>query len=272
MLDIDGFDITHIKRISASANATVYYFEADNQRYIAKVSTKHIVELEAYMLNFLQQNNLPVNSVVKVEDNILVSRYLENDNIITEDVEIEAAHILANLHSISANQYGFDIDTIIGPYKQYNEKSDSWIEFFASERVVKFAHDTFNSGSIPLNLYMRLEKFAENLNKYLYEPTKPSLLHGDIWSGNIIVNRGKLIGFIDPSVYFGHNEMELAFINMFDTFGNRFFKEYLSIKAIESDFHSREMIYNIYPNLVHARSFGGFYIDNINRTLKHFGY
>jgi fructosamine-3-kinase len=272
MLEINGFDISHTKRISASSTATVYYFESNGNRYIAKVASKEVVQIEAYMLEYLKKSGLAVNDVVALEDNILVSKYIQNDGIITDNVEKEAAVMLANLHSITSESFGFDIDTLIGPYRQYNQKSDSWIEFFASERIMKFAQDTYNCGAIPLNMYTRLESLSQNLGKYLYEPTSASLLHGDIWNGNIMTNRGKLVAFIDPSIYYGHFEVELAFINMFETFGNRFFKEYLSLKAIESDYRGREKIYNIYPNLVHARSFGGFYVDMINRTLKYFGY
>jgi fructosamine-3-kinase len=272
MLRLNGFNISFYKRLSVSSCASVYYFEEEDKKYIAKVSTNEMASLEVDMNNYLEKMGLMVPKVVKLLEDTIVYQYIENDGVIDDKIEIQIAKHLINLHSNSSEMYGFEINNIIGTSRQYNTKHSNWIEFFASERLRKFANNTYDCGAINLKLLTRIENFSQKLDKYLIQPKKPSLLHGDIWSGNILTNNGQLKAFIDPAPYYGHNEIELAFINMFDTLGDSFYKEYTNSIKIESEFKTREMIYNIYPNLVHAKSFGGFYITNIDNTLKYFGY
>jgi fructosamine-3-kinase len=118
----------------------------------------------------------------------------------------------------------------------------------------------------------RIETLAGKLERWLFEPSAPSLLHGDIWSGNVLVRGDRIVGLIDPAVYYGHAEMELAFITLFNTFGDTFFRRYHELRPIEDGFFGeRRDLYNLYPLLVHVRIFGGGYVQAVDRTLRRYG-
>lgn len=129
------------------------------------------------------------------------------------------------------------------------------------------------SGNLSLEFYRRLEKFAENLEKFLIEPDAPSLIYGDMWGGNILALNGKIAGFVDPAIYYAHPEIELAFSTLFGTFGQAFFDAYQELRPIEPGFFSeRRDIYNLYPLLVHVRLFGGGYASQVDSILSRFSY
>ena len=125
---------------------------------------------------------------------------------------------------------------------------------------------------LPNNLYGRIERFAETLDDLLIEPEEPSLIHGDMWGGNVLSRAGKIAAFVDPAIYYAHSEIELAFITLFGTFGQSFFDVYKELRPIETDFFEvRRDIYNLYPLLVHVRLFGSGYINQVDSILRRFG-
>ncbi len=118
----------------------------------------------------------------------------------------------------------------------------------------------------------RIERLAERLDDYLIEPAFPSLLHGDLWTGNVLVRQGRVAGLVDPAIYCGHPEIELAFTTLFGTFGQRFFAVYEALMPLEPGFHElRSSLYQLYPLLVHVRLFGAGYLARIDRTLARLG-
>ena len=112
----------------------------------------------------------------------------------------------------------------------------------------------------------RIERLAERLDDYLIEPAFPSLLHGDLWTGNVLTRSGRVAGFVDPAIYCGSPEIELAFGTLFGTFGEAFFEAYASAMPLEPGFHElRLSLYNLYPRLVHVRLFGSSYLARDRR-------
>jgi len=107
-----------------------------------------------------------------------------------------------------------------------------------------------------------------DLYKYIdMSEITPSLLHGDLWSGNILFNI-KSAYLIDPAIYFGDREMELAFILLFDTFGETFFRHYAEVHPLSKTFHETKVpIYQIYPLLVHVAIYGESYLPALEKRL-----
>jgi fructosamine-3-kinase len=129
------------------------------------------------------------------------------------------------------------------------------------------------AGRLPAALFGRLERFAGHLERWLAEPERPSLIHGDAWTGNILAARGQITAFLDPAIYFADAEIELAFTMLFGTFGNRFFERYQEFRSIRPGFmEERKKIYNLYPLLVHVRLFGGSYVHSVSQSLVEFGF
>jgi fructosamine-3-kinase len=129
------------------------------------------------------------------------------------------------------------------------------------------------AGSLPMAMLQRLERLAARLDTLLEEPPYPSLLHGDLWTGNVLVGRGgRIAGFVDPAIYFGHPEIELAFGTLFGTFGAPFFRRYAEQRPLTPGFFElRRDLYNLYPLLVHVCLFGAGYLGGIERTLGRLG-
>src|SRR5262249_44080665 len=134
------------------------------------------------------------------------------------------------------------------------------------------AREARREGKLPSPLFARIERLAERIEDYVIEPRHPSLLHGDLWTGNVLVRGGRIAGFVDPAIYFGSPEIELAFTTMFGTFGKTFFEAYEMERPLEPGFHDlRASLYNLYPTLVHVRLFGSGYLAGIERTLARMG-
>ena len=265
-------DIKNCKLIAQ--NSSAYIYNCDD-KYIVKVSEQGwLLSSEAQMLDYLSAySNLPVPNVIRKLDNILITEFIHSNEQAKEDGELDAAVQLAALHRIRQEQFGFATDTTIGIFKQPNRQNDSWIDFFKRERVLEFANKCFEEGKIDDALYVRIITFCEDFDKYLTEPQSPSLLHGDVWSGNVLMHNGEVVSFIDPAIYYGHHEMELAFIMMFQTFDAPFFRKYAELFPIqEGFFEERADIYQLYPYLVHARAFGKNYIPYIEKILDKYGY
>ena len=248
----------------------------DNETLVGKIGngSNSSLSIEGNMLDYLNRHTkLPVPRVIHNSDQLLIMTFIEGNDPIDYHAAQDAAKLLADLHRINAPQFGFDYPTLIGGLHQPNAKNDSWIDFFAQERLLYMAKDALNASRISSKLMSRIEAFVGDLHRFIAEPVKPSLLHGDIWGGNVIVQDGKISGFIDPAIYFGHPEIELAFITLFSTFGSEFFNAYDEDYGVEPGFFTeRRDIYNLYPLLVHSRLFGGHYPFQVESTLKRFGY
>lgn len=230
--------------------------------------------LEAYMLGELaRQSKLPVPAVHVAEPDLLAMDFIETDGGgITPSVERHAAELIAALHAVPREYFGYERDTLIGPLPQPNPRSELWVPFFRDHRLLAMARAAEAEGALPAKLLVRLERLAERLADYLAEPAHPSLLHGDLWTGNVLIRGDRVAGFVDPAIYCGHPEIELAFTTMFGTFGRAFFETYENLLPLSRDFHEiRCAIYKLYPTLVHVRLFGGAYIPPIEQTLSRVG-
>ncbi len=137
--------------------------------------------------------------------------------------------------------------------------------FFRDHRLLFMAREAQREGRLPLEMLRRIERLAERIDDFLIEPAFPSLLHGDLWTGNVLVRSGRVAGFVDPAIYCGSPEIELAFATLFGTFGEAFFEAYAGAMPLEPGFHElRSSLYNLYPRLVHVRLFGSGYLAGID--------
>lgn len=230
--------------------------------------------LEGYMLGELARlSDLPVPKVWVCEPNLLAMDFIENDGHgATPDAERHASELIARLHLVRRSHFGYERDTLIGALHQPNPAGAQWVPFFRDHRLLHMAQAVQNEGRLPPGLLDRIERLAARLDTYLTEPSFPSLLHGDLWSGNVLVRGNRIAGFVDPAIYCGHPEIELAFASLFGTFGTPFFDAYENIAPLEPGFHElRRDLYNLYPLLVHVRLFGAGYVPPIERTLTRLG-
>jgi fructosamine-3-kinase len=177
---------------------------------------------------------------------------------------------LANQHQgITNAKYGLDHDNYIGKLPQANEWSDDWIDFFINSRLEPQLKLAIQNGEVGSKFAERYRRFYSKL-KDLLPDEPPSLLHGDLWSGNVMTGPDGRAWIIDPAVYYGHREIELSFTKMFGGFGNDFYDAYDEAWPLQPDFDKRVEIYNIYPSMVHVNLFGQSYLGGVERVLTRY--
>lgn len=254
---------------------------ADGQDLVVKIGDGPHSGLacEGQMLIFLATHStLPVPKVLFADDHLLLMDKLEAGLNLNAEAQRHAAHLIAALHAITPESphiaaYGFDFDTVIGGLPQPNPWTESWLAFFAQQRLMYMAREGERAGRLPTATLARVERFAAALDRWLEEPSQPSLIHGDLWGGNILCANDRITGFVDPALYFADAEIELAFSTLFGTFDDAFFETYQELRPIKPGFfEERRDIYNLYPLLVHVRLFGGSYVGSVERTLARFGF
>ncbi|TCS64795.1 fructosamine kinase family protein [Varunaivibrio sulfuroxidans] len=249
---------------------------ADGRAIVAKVGDPQSgVDIEGAMLSDLRRRSrLPLPDVLFREPGLLLETLLPSGGALGAAAQRHAADLIADLHGVtSAQGFGYFYDTVIGGLPQPNPWTPRWIDFFRSHRLVHMADEAHRADRLPQEIWLRVRRLADHLERWLDAPEAPALIHGDLWTGNILVHQNRISGFIDPAISFSDREIELAFTTLFATFGHDFFNRYNEIRPIRPGFFEcRRDIYNLYPLLVHVRLFGGSYVRSVDTTLRRFGH
>jgi fructosamine-3-kinase len=240
---------------------------------VAKVSDSGGLAIEGFMLDYLAGNSaLPVPAVLHRDDDLLILEYIETSGGPGAPAQEHAAELLAALHGVTEGRFGFDRDTVIGPLAQPNPWTASWRAFFRDRRLLHMGRVALDSGHLPAETFTELERFCGKLGRFIDEPAAASLIHGDVWGGNVLTRGGRVAAFVDPAIYYADPEIELAFSTLFATFGEPFFARYRELRPIAPGFfEARRDIYNLYPLLVHTALFGGHYGAQVSRILARYG-
>jgi len=270
-----GAAVSHVGAMSGGCVGDVWLVTLDDgRRLVAKTAGPDgTLDIEGYMLRYLARTDtVPVPDVVHDAPDLLVMSWIETAGPLTAGAQEHAADLLAALHGITADAYGHERDTLIGPLHQPNRRMESWVAFFREQRLLYMGREAFEHGALPRDTYGRLEDFcARRLDAYIEEPARPALIHGDMWGGNVLCRDGRIAAFVDPAIYHADAEIELAFSTLFGTYGDRFFRRYDEHRPIRPGFfEARRDIYNLYPLLVHTRLFGGHYAAQVDGILRRF--
>jgi protein-ribulosamine 3-kinase len=176
---------------------------------------------------------------------------------------------LAKLHKHTDQSFGLDHDNYIGSLPQKNSKHITWIDFFIVKRLGRQIEIASNSGVISKSIIRQFDSFITRLPE-LIPKEKPALLHGDLWNGNYMVENDGSACLIDPAVYYGHREMDLAMTKLFGGFDEEFYEAYNATFPLQPGFESRVDIHNLYPLIVHVNLFGGGYLSQVKSILDRF--
>ncbi|EMA03408.1 fructosamine kinase [Haloferax mediterranei ATCC 33500] len=259
--ELDGGHVGHVYRLDFDSRDPV----------VVKVGDTPL-DVEGAMLDALDRTGLPVPTVYHAESDLLVLDYVEGDSELTDRAERNLATHLAALHETTAPAFGFQFDTLSGPYRQPNPWTDSWVEFFRDQRLLPWC-EAAQSDGLPASTVERIEAVADDLDSLITEPSAPRLVHGDVWEKNLRVRDGRVVAFLDPACYYGHPEVELAYIDWFDGAGDAFFDAYDEQRGIESGFFERRSpVYALFPLLEHVRVFGSEYVPAVQDALDEVGY
>ena len=176
---------------------------------------------------------------------------------------------LAQLHKITHSQFGLDHNNYIGSLEQNNNYKSTWEEFYSNFRLLPLTEKARDQQLILKNDVSKIEKLCLKLNE-LIPASKPSLIHGDLWSGNLISDKNNEPVLIDPAVYYGHPEMDWAMLSLFGNYPTVAMEKYNEIHPIEKDFEKRKEIHQLYPLLVHLILFGKGYYRSVMSIIEKF--
>jgi fructosamine-3-kinase len=205
----------------------------------------------------------------RLEDtNFLLLEWIPSANRSTSYWEV-LAEGLAELHMCNAAEFGWDTANYISILPQRNKRQAAWYMFFIEERLEPMIQRALFHGLIDGAF---LEQFRRIYPKIagIFPKELPAFLHGDLWQGNVLVNGSGAPALIDPAVYFGHREMDLAFSKLFGGFDEDFYEAYDQVFPLEPGFDERVEVYNLYPLLVHLNLFGSGYLAGIKKTVRRF--
>ena len=261
----NGVDI--FMKANEKDNVDFFVQEANNLEAISKTNSIGTPEVVA----------LGTDNGEDVGYSFLLLKYVPEDNKTNLFWE-NLARSLANMHKAETERFlpkdklakgckfGFLQDNYIGRTKQISTPTKSWIEFFRDNRLLpqfKLAQKYFDENEIK-----SFEKLVDNISDFLIEPEKPSLLHGDLWSGNVLCGKNETPYLIDPACYVGHPEADIAMTELFGGFNPVFYSVYKEEGLLQDDYVSRRDLYNLYHVLNHVNLFGQSYMGAAKAIIK----
>ena len=209
-------------------------------------------------------NTIRIPNVLCFDDDFLILEFIPPSNPNNAFWEVFGQK-LALMHKQTHSKFGLDFDNYIGSLYQDNTQNKNWTEFFIQNRL----QAQLSIGNFSGTLLSDFDKLFQKLPN-LFPNEKPALLHGDLWSGNFLAKNGDAPMLIDPAIYYGNREMDIAMSKLFGGFNSDFYFAYNESHPLENGWEERIQICNLYPLLVHVNLFGGAYINQVKNILSYY--
>jgi protein-ribulosamine 3-kinase len=269
--------ISEIRSVGGGCINESYSINTNNGRYFIKYNSATaypgMFEKEAAGLNILADTNaITVPEVIETAETeteaYLLLKYVQSGSP-CPDFWFNFGISLAELHRHNNDKFGLDHNNYIGSLVQANEPDADFVSFFISQRIEPQLKTARNKGAFGRSELRYFDSLFNSLNNII-PVEKPALLHGDLWSGNFMVSENGLPCLIDPAVYYGHRESDIAMTQLFGGFQPGFYQAYNQTWPLEKDWQHRMDIFNLYPLLVHVNLFGGGYTGQVMRIIRQF--
>jgi protein-ribulosamine 3-kinase len=270
-----AFQIQAIHPISGGDINAAFKLESKTENYFVKLNHPKMLtmfEAEFAGLTSLVQTNTvfvprPIFYGNTDKVSFLLLEYLELHRT-TAFSERLLGQKLAELHLQQQPYFGWHIDNTIGSTIQRNPQTKNWIEFWRKSRL-DFQLQLAISNGYGKYLASLGEKLSEKLADFFdgYTP-QPSLLHGDLWAGNVAAIIGNQPVMFDPACYFGDRETDLAMTELFGGFGQDFYAAYNDVWQLDSGYKTRKSLYNLYHVLNHVNLFGSSYVSQAEKIMN----
>lgn len=244
--------------------------EAHGLHLLASTNTVRVPQVLAY------HDAVPATragSDASVEPGFILLEWLqEPPHANREAADAALGHALAALHRTSAPAYGLDRDNYLGTSRQINTWTPGWTAFFREHRLSFQAELAMRNGYWNRERARRMERVLDRLGMWIDDnQVQPSLLHGDLWGGNYVIGPDGGPALIDPAVYYGDREAELAYTAMFTPFPDAFYRAYEEAWPLPDGWQERRPLYNLYHLVNHLNHFGERYGEAVDAVLKRYG-
>lgn len=272
----ENAEIVEMKRIPGGSINEAFYVKTKEAQFFMKfhadappeffkseaTGLRIIKETETISVpNFISYSHQPGQSFLLLE-------WIEGEK--NERTEEVLGYKLAAFHQKSKTKHGLPTDTYIGYLPQPNDLVVSWLEYYRKYRLGNQLEIGIKKGAIADKRRARLEKLIERLDEWVPNIVEASPLHGDLYSGNWIVDPGGEPYLVDPSVLYGDRHFEIAFTEMFGGFPDRFYEAYNERYPLRDDYEDVKGIYQLFYLLAHLNMFGESYGPSVDRILTHY--
>lgn len=263
LIPLSGGDINEVFRI-----------ETNKESFCIKLNDAllypQMFEKEAEGLKTLSRSSFKVPEVITTDSfqeyGFIIMEYIEAGNP-GIDFWKKFASSLADLHSITNDQFGWNDNNYIGTLTQINQSHSDWADFLHNSRFIPMVKTGIQKGHLTSQDLFYLEKLNE-ITKELYKNVRPNLIHGDLWSGNFMVDSHGDPVLIDPAVYYGHSDMDISMTKLFGGFSEELYQYYNEINRQDENWELRIKICKLYPLLVHVNLFGGYYVQQYRDLIQ----
>ena len=242
-------------------NAMKVETENGTNYFIKQYENGKMHEAEANGLNELKTaNSIRIPRVLKFNDEFLILEFIDSAKPVDNFMQ-KFGQQLAQLHKNTSTKYGYFEDNFIGSTDQINvPQNDNWSEFYLENRIMYQFRLAEKNGYSTEELKSGIKLIEKRIDKILDGSNEdPTLIHGDLWGGNYISDQRGNPCLIDPAVYYGHREAELAMTKLFGGFDANFFAAYNKEYPLKEGWEYRENIYKLYHILNHLNLFGSSY-------------
>ncbi|MEH6407164.1 MAG: fructosamine kinase family protein [Leeuwenhoekiella sp.] len=271
--ELHGFQIVDHKPLSGGDINEVYLLETKSEKLVVKVNDAEkfpaMFEMEKDGLNRLAEaKTLRIPEVIAVGEaeklSYLILENVEKSPQITDFWEVFGDKI-AKLHQNSSSHFGLEKDNYIGSLPQINAFNDNAASFYIEQRLEPQFKLALDKGYI----FKDLSDFYNSIEKIIPDEP-PALIHGDLWSGNFLIDDVGMPCLIDPAVAYAPREIDLALMQLFGGFDEQLFKTYNEVFPLENDWQERIKLFQLYHVLVHVNLFGGGYFSQAKSIMKQY--
>lgn len=274
----DATNVTAISPLGGGCIHQVYRIATAKRSYLLKWNPRPlegVFEVEARGLALLAATgtvHVPQVIATHRRPDFILLEWIQSDGDNANWNPEMLGRQLAALHRFPvSSKYGLDHDNYIGANAQRNAWHDSWIDFYRDYRLRPQIQMASLNHALPDSANKKLDWILEHLDHWIDEGhVRPSLLHGDLWAGNVIAGPGQQPVMIDPAVYYGDREADLAFTELFGGFSKRFYQAYQEAWPLEPGYPDRRDFYNLYHLLNHLNLFGPVYASQVISVINHY--
>lgn len=274
-----GNRVTGFRSLSGGCISDAYKITTtDNLTYFLKYNPSISDDMfikEANGLNELAKANaIRIPKVLHFDSELILLEYVPTGSK-KKNFYQEFGRRFAEMHKFNSDSFGFYEDNYIGSNPQKNmpeeQEKDDWVSFYFNKRILHQLKLAEKLGNSTEELRKGISKLENKVNEIIGDTQeKPSLLHGDLWSGNYMVDESGFAVLIDPAVYYGHREADLGMTKLFGGFGSEFYQSYYETFPLQDGFDYRENIYKLYHVLNHLNLFGGGYYSQAMSLIKYY--
>ncbi|MEX0304612.1 MAG: fructosamine kinase family protein [Leisingera sp.] len=259
VLSLLGAGVTRTRPLHGGDLSDVQLLQLSDGRHVVAKSGP-LVEREAAMLQAIRAAGVPAPEILAAAAGLLLMQAL-NETAGSPAGWQALAGSLRQLHAATGTQYGWDCGYAFGHVEIPNAPLQNWPEFWAARRLLA------DPGALPRDLRRRIERLCTRLPELLPAAPPPALLHGDLWTGNVLFSADTAY-LIDPACYYGHAEVDRAMLHRLGAPPAAFYAGY---GDLEPGFEPRRHIYQLWPALVHLRLFGSGYRGMVESRLAAIG-